>query len=94
MFIRIAAKNSLIFINNVSESEALTLVGDYLKDLGSIQYAQEIYKKKGDFKSVVRLYVEAQEWKDAFMLVNKYPEFKARFLINRLTTHICIKAFF
>ena len=59
-----------------AESEPLALVGEYLKKLGSIQYAQEIFKKKGDFKSVVKLYVEAQEWKDAFSLAEKYPEFK------------------
>ena len=59
-----------------ADSEPLALVGDYLKKLGSIQYAQEVYRKKGDFKSVVKLYVEAQEWKDAFLLAEKYPEFK------------------
>ena len=59
-----------------ADSEPLALVGDYLKNLGSVQYAQEIYRKKGDFKSVVKLYVEAQEWKDAFLLAEKYPEFK------------------
>ena len=59
-----------------AEAEPLAIVGGYLKQLGSIQYAQEIYRKKGDFKSVVRLYVEAQEWSDAFALADKYPEFK------------------
>ena len=56
--------------------EPLTAVGDHLKRLGNIQYAQEIYRKKGDFRSVVKLYVEAQEWKDAFVLAGQYPEFK------------------
>ena len=59
-----------------ADLEPLAHVGDYLKKLGNIQYAQEIYRKKGDFRSVVRLYVEAQEWKDAFGLAEKYPEFK------------------
>ena len=34
---------------------------DYLKKLGNIQYAQEIYRKKGNFRSMVKLYVEIQE---------------------------------
>ena len=59
-----------------AEAEPLALIGDYLKRLGSLQYAQEIYRKKGDFRSVVRLYVEAQEWKEAFGLAEKYPEFR------------------
>ena len=59
-----------------ADTEPLTLVGDYLKKLGSIQYAQEIYRKKGDFRSVVKLYVEANEWTEAFALAEKYPEFK------------------
>ena len=59
-----------------AEMEPLTAVGDHLKKLGNIQYAQEIYRKKGDFRSVVKLYVEAQEWKDAFALASQYPEFK------------------
>ena len=59
-----------------ADLEPLTAVGDHLKKLGNVQYAQEIYRKKGDFRSVVKLYVEAQEWKEAFNLADKYPEFK------------------
>ena len=59
-----------------ADMEPLTAVGDHLKKLGNLQYAQEIYRKKGDFRSVVKLYVEAQEWKDAFSLASQYPEFK------------------
>ena len=59
-----------------ADLEPLTAVGDHLKRLGNVQYAQEIFRKKGDFRSVVKLYVEAQEWKEAFNLADKYPEFK------------------
>ena len=37
---------------------------------------QEIYRKKGDFRAVVKLYVEAGEWKEAFSLAEQYTEFK------------------
>ena len=59
-----------------ADLEPLALVGDYLKELGNIQHAQEIDKKKGDFRSVVMLYGEAQEWKDTFPLAAKYPEYR------------------
>lgn len=35
-----------------------------------------MYKKMGDIKSVVTLYVEAQEWNEAFTLAEKYPEYR------------------
>jgi hypothetical protein len=35
-------------------------VAKYLQQHGQIQYAREMYKKMGDVKSVVTLYVEAQ----------------------------------
>ena len=43
---------------------------------GQLQYAREMYKKMGDIKSVVTLYVEAQEWNEAFTLAEKYPEYR------------------
>ena len=59
-----------------ADTEPLTAVGEFLRQLGSLQYAQEIFRKKGDFRAVVRLYVEAGEWKEAFQLADQHPEFK------------------
>ena len=59
-----------------ADTEPLAAVGDFLRQLGSLQYAQEIFRKKGDFRAVVRLYVEAGEWKEAFQLAEQHPEFK------------------
>ena len=35
-----------------------------------------MYKKVGDFKAVVLIYVDAGEWKEAFSLVEKNPEYR------------------
>lgn len=40
-----------------------------------------MYKKVGDFKSVVTLYVEAQEWSEAFALADKYPEYREQIFV-------------
>jgi len=41
-----------------------------------LQYARDMYQKIGDFDSVVTIYVEAKEWKEAFTLAEKNPEYK------------------
>ena len=38
--------------------------------------SQEIYRKKGDLRAVVSLYVEAGDWTEAFRLAEQQPEFK------------------
>ena len=40
-----------------ADSQACGLVANYLRKLGQLAYAREMYKKVGDFKSVVTLYV-------------------------------------
>ena len=57
-----------------AESEGIARVAHYLRQLGQLQYAREMYKKVGEIKAVVTLYVEAQEWQEAFGLAEKYPE--------------------
>jgi len=57
-------------------------VAKYLQQHGQLQYAREMYKKMGDIKSVVGLYVEAQEWNEAFTLADKYPEYREQVKIN------------
>ena len=59
-----------------ADTEALQLVASYMKQHGQLQYAREMYKKVGDFKAVVQIYVEAKEWKEAFDIAEKNPEYK------------------
>ena len=40
-----------------ADSQACGLVATYLRKHGQLAYAREMYKKVGDFKSVVSLYV-------------------------------------
>ncbi len=42
-----------------------------------IYFLKKIFQV-GDFESVVHIYVEAQEWKEAFNLVEKNPEYKVQ----------------
>ena len=41
----------------------------------------QMYKKVGDFKSVVTLYVEAKDWSEAFTLADKYPEYREQIYV-------------
>ena len=45
----------------------------------SLQF--QMYKKVGDFKSVVTLYVEAKDWSEAFTLADKYPEYREQIYV-------------
>lgn len=54
----------------------MRLVAHYLKKHKQLQYARDMYKKVGDFKAVVLIYVDAGEWKEAFSLVEKNPEYR------------------
>ena len=59
-----------------ADTEAIKLVAQYLKDHNQLQYAREMYRKVGDFEAVVKIYVEAKEWKEAFEIAEKEPEYK------------------
>ncbi|GLH03389.1 POC1 centriolar protein homolog [Gryllus bimaculatus] len=59
-----------------ADQEAIALVATHLRRLEQLTYATEMYRKLGDEKSVVQLYVEAKEWKEAFVLAEKHPEYK------------------
>ena len=43
-----------------ADSQACGLVANYLRKHGQLAYAREMYKKVGDFKSVVTLYVSVK----------------------------------
>ncbi len=59
-----------------ADTEPIKMVAYYLKKHKQLQYARDMYHKVGDFEAVVQIYVEAQEWKEAFTLVEKNPEYK------------------
>ncbi|KAK7866290.1 hypothetical protein R5R35_007119 [Gryllus longicercus] len=59
-----------------ADQEAIALVATHLRRLEQLTYATEMFRKLGDEKSVVQLYVEAKEWKEAFVLAEKHPEYK------------------
>ncbi|XP_076048143.1 intraflagellar transport protein Oseg1 [Oratosquilla oratoria] len=59
-----------------ADGQALKLCAQHLQRLGSLTYAAEIYRKMGEIKSVVELYVEAKDWEEAFSLAEKHPEYK------------------
>ncbi len=48
-------------------------VAHHLKRHGQLHYARDMYKKIGDFDAVVKIYVEAKEWQEAFELVENSP---------------------
>lgn len=59
-----------------SERESIELVAQHLQRLGALNFATEMYRKLGEEKSVVLLQVEARDWKEAFSLAERNPEFK------------------
>ncbi|XP_050737940.1 intraflagellar transport protein 122 homolog [Eriocheir sinensis] len=59
-----------------ADSQTLNLCADHLRRLNSLTYAAEMYKKMGEIQSVIELYVEVQDWDEAFMWVEKHPEFR------------------
>ncbi|XP_069671472.1 intraflagellar transport protein 122 homolog [Periplaneta americana] len=59
-----------------ADREGVGLVAQHLCRLKQLNYATEMYRKLGDEKSIVKLYVEAREWKEAFSLAESHPEYK------------------
>nr|XP_020668848.1 intraflagellar transport protein 122 homolog isoform X1 [Pogona vitticeps] len=59
-----------------AEREPLTKCAYYFKKLLNHGYAAETYVKIGDLKALIQLYVETQQWDEAFALCEKHPEFK------------------
>ena len=67
-----------------ADTENVRLVAHYLKKHKQLQYARDMYKKVGDFKAVVLIYVDAGEWKEAFSLVEKNPEYREHVRTTRI----------
>lgn len=59
-----------------ADHDGIRLVAQHLCRLKQLSYATEMYRKLGDEKSIVQLYVQAREWKEAFSLIDSHPEFK------------------
>lgn len=57
-----------------AEEEALSQVAKRLAGAGQVSLASEMYQKLGQQASVVQLLVEAQQWAEAFALVERWPE--------------------
>lgn len=59
-----------------ADRDGIGLVAQHLCRLKQLNYATEMYRKLSDEKSIVQLYVQAREWKEAFSLIDGRPEFK------------------
>ena len=60
---------------------ALLIYCDLVLIIFNIILQFQMYKKVGDFKSVVTLYVEAKDWSEAFTLADKYPEYREQIYV-------------
>nr|CAD7413784.1 unnamed protein product [Timema poppensis] len=59
-----------------ADRDGLMRVARHLARLGQPGYATEMYRKLGDDRSIVLLYVEARDWREAFSLADKHPEYR------------------
>lgn len=59
-----------------ADRDGIQLVAQHLQRLGALNFATEMYRKLGEEKSVVLLHVEARDWKEAFALADRHPEFR------------------
>nr|CAD7571465.1 unnamed protein product [Timema californicum] len=59
-----------------ADRDGLTRVARHLARLGQPGYATEMYRKLGDDRSIVLLYVEARDWRESFSLADKHPEYR------------------
>lgn len=60
-----------------SDRSTLLTIAKHLKRLNNSSAAAEIYRRLGDSEAVLRLHVEAKEWKQAFALVRDQPQYNA-----------------
>uniref|UniRef100_A0A3B3W2G3 Intraflagellar transport protein 122 homolog n=1 Tax=Poecilia latipinna TaxID=48699 RepID=A0A3B3W2G3_9TELE len=59
-----------------AEREPLAKCAMHFKKLRHHGYASETYSKMGDLKALVQLHVDTRHWEEAFLLVEKHPQFK------------------
>ncbi|GAB1599701.1 intraflagellar transport protein 122 homolog [Argonauta hians] len=70
MIIRLARKI------DKTDQEILNLCGSYLMRIEKYSLAAEVYNKLGDIKSIIKLWVKARQWDDAFALAEQHPKYK------------------
>ncbi|XP_066911742.1 intraflagellar transport protein 122 homolog isoform X2 [Clytia hemisphaerica] len=61
---------------NKADTEPLEKCAHYLTKLQKYQMAGEILQKLGDNKKLIKLYVESQQWEEAFILVETHQNLK------------------
>lgn len=49
---------------NVSQNESLKLCAKYFLEKKELIFAAEVYRKLGDYKALVQMYIGAQQWED------------------------------
>ncbi|KAK6627629.1 hypothetical protein RUM44_010107 [Polyplax serrata] len=59
-----------------ADREGIELVARHLQRLGALSFATEMYRKLGEEKSIILLHVEAKDWKEAFALAERHPQYK------------------
>ncbi|XP_047473268.1 intraflagellar transport protein 122 homolog [Penaeus chinensis] len=59
-----------------ADHQTLSLCAQHLRRLNALTHAAEMYKKMGEMQSVVELYVEVQDWEEAFIWADKHPEYR------------------
>ncbi|KAH9582225.1 WD40 repeat [Trypanosoma melophagium] len=58
-----------------SEVALITECADYFRKRDAMQYALEAYEKVGDIRALISLHVEMEEWRRAFDLLERYPQY-------------------
>lgn len=58
------------------DQEVLSLCAQALIEQQQYNQAAEVYTKMGDVKALIKLWVMARKWEDAFTLVEQNPQFK------------------
>ncbi|XP_065343413.1 intraflagellar transport protein 122 homolog [Cloeon dipterum] len=59
-----------------SDVEVMARLAEHLSALGHLPAAADMYRKLGNIASVVKLYVQAREWREAFSLAEQHPNLR------------------
>ncbi|XP_018007047.1 intraflagellar transport protein 122 homolog [Hyalella azteca] len=59
-----------------ADHQTLSLCAQHLRQLKARTYAIELYRKMGELQCVVELFVEDEDWEEAFAWAEKHPQFK------------------
>ena len=56
------------------ESAAISVAGSYFMEAGNVSYAKEMFLKVNNHKRLMDLYVSANLWEEAFLLLKQHPD--------------------